>query len=167
MRAIDSRCSDIHFEMLSSGFHVRFRIDGVLRDPDFGLTQPALDRNAREIVSRIKILSKLDIAERRRPQDGSFQVSADRAGAKASIDLRVSVIPSYSGESVVIRILDRTGAPTGMESLNLDPAMLDKIRQALSRTAGIFLVTGPTGSGKSTTLYACLRHLNRSRKSAS
>ena len=82
-----------------------------LRDPDFGLTQPALDRSAREIVSRIKILSKLDISERRRPQDGSFQVSVDRDGAKASIDLRVSVIPSYSGESVVIRILDRAARP--------------------------------------------------------
>lgn len=161
IRAIESRCSDIHFEMLSGGFHIRFRIDGVLREPDFGLTQPALDRSAREIVSRIKILSKLDISERRRPQDGSFQVTVDRGGSKANLDLRISVIPSYSGESVVVRILDRTGAPHGLESLNLDPAMHAKIKAALRRTAGIFLVTGPTGSGKSTTLYACLMHLNR------
>ena len=160
-RAIDMRGSDIHLEMLSNSLQIRIRVDGVLRQPDFGLTQPLLDRNAREIVSRIKILSKLDISERRRPQDGSFQVSIDRSGAKAAVDLRVSTIPSFSGESVVIRILDRTGAPTGLDALKLEPRMSARIEQALARTAGIFLVTGPTGSGKSTTLYACLMHLNR------
>jgi type IV pilus assembly protein PilB len=160
-RAIESRCSDIHAEMLPDGLHVRFRIDGVLRRPEFGLTQQALDKGAREIVSRIKILSKLDISERRRPQDGSFQVSVDRQGAKSSVDLRVSTIPSFSGESVVIRILDRGNAPKGLDALRLEPEMVDRIRQSLLRTTGIFLVTGPTGSGKSTTLYACLAHLNR------
>ena len=160
-RAIESRCSDIHLEMLTGGLHVRFRVDGVLREPDFGLTQQALDKGAREIVSRIKILGLLDISERRRPQDGSFQVSIDRGGTKTGVDLRVSTIPSFSGESVVIRILDRSGAPTGLDSLRLDPAMIAGIKQALTRTAGIFLVTGPTGSGKSTTLYACLMHINK------
>ncbi|HEX5071361.1 MAG TPA: GspE/PulE family protein [Vicinamibacterales bacterium] len=160
-RAIDNRCSDIHLEMLPGGLQVRFRIDGVLRPSEFGLTQQAIDKSAREIISRIKILSQLDISERRRPQDGSFQVSVDRKGAKSSVDLRVSTIPSLTGESVVIRILDRGRAPKGLDALNLEPAMRDRIHQALSRTAGIFLVTGPTGAGKSTTLYACLMHLNR------
>lgn len=160
-RAIESRGSDIHLEMLPPSLHVRFRVDGVLRQPDFGLGQQALDRNMREIVSRIKILGKLDISERRRPQDGSFRVSIDRGGTKSAVDLRVSTIPSYSGESVVIRILDRKSAPTGLDALKLDPAMTSGIEQALRRTAGIFLVTGPTGSGKSTTLYACLTHLQR------
>ena len=161
-RAIEMRCSDIHLEMLPGGLHIRFRIDGVLRPTEFGLSQQALDKSAREIISRIKILSQLDISERRRPQDGSFQVSVDRKGAKSRVDLRVSAIPSFSGESVVIRILDRSRAPKGLDSLSLEGLMSDRIRQALSRTTGIFLVTGPTGSGKSTTLYACLMHLNRS-----
>ena len=161
VRAIENRCSDIHLEMLPPAMHIRFRVDGVLRRPDFGLGQQALDRNMREIVSRIKILAKLDIAERRRPQDGSFRVTLDRGGSKSAVDLRVSTIPSYSGESVVIRILDRKGAPSGLDALALDPTMTAGIKKALSRTNGIFLVTGPTGSGKSTTLYACLAQLNR------
>ena len=157
--AIESRCSDIHLEMLTGGLNVRFRIDGVLRQPDFGQGQQALNQGMREIVSRIKILAKLDISERRRPQDGSFRFAIERAGTKSNVDLRVSMIPSYSGESVVIRILDTSGAPTGLADLKLDPAMTEGIASALQRTAGIFLVTGPTGSGKSTTLYACLGHL--------
>jgi type IV pilus assembly protein PilB len=161
IQAIESRGSDIHLEMLPSGLHIRFRVDGVLRHPDLGNLKDVLNRNAREIVSRIKIVSKLDISERRRPQDGSFQVMVDRGGNKIGIDLRVSTIPSHSGESVVIRILDRSGAPRGLESLRLEPEMVAGIEQALSRTTGIFLVTGPTGSGKSTTLYACLMKLNR------
>lgn len=160
-RAIESRCSDIHLEMLQDGLHVRFRIDGVLRVCEFGLTQQSLDKSAREIVSRIKILSKLDIAERRRPQDGSFQVAIDRQGTKSGVDLRVSTIPSFSGESVVIRILDRGSAPKGLDALKLDPEVTARIQHGLARTTGIFLVTGPTGSGKSTTLQACLAHLNR------
>ena len=159
--AIESRTSDIHLEMLESSLQVRFRVDGVLRAPDFGQGQQTLNQGMREIVSRIKILAKLDIAERRRPQDGSFRFALERAGVKSTVDLRVSMIPSYSGESVVIRILDRTGAPTGLADLRLDQKMTDGITSVLERTAGIFLVTGPTGSGKSTTMYACLSHLNR------
>ena len=161
VRAIESRGSDIHLEMLPGGLHLRFRVDGVLRQPDFGLTQQVFNRSAREIVSRIKILSKLDISERRRPQDGSFRFLIERGGAPRPVDLRVSTIPSFSGESVVIRILDRSGSPKGLDSLKLDEVMTTRIRQAMTRTTGIFLVTGPTGSGKSTTLYACLMHLNR------
>ena len=160
-QAIENRGSDIHLEMLPTGLHVRFRVDGVLRQPNFGAFQQALNRSSREVISRIKILAKLDIAERRRPQDGSFRFEIERKGKPASVDMRVSMIPSYSGESVVIRILDRSGAPTGLPDLKLGPAMTGGIERALARTSGIFLVTGPTGSGKSTTLYACLSHLRR------
>ena len=159
--AIENRCSDIHIEMLPAGLHVRFRVDGVLREPGFGSLQQALNRSMREVISRIKILAKLDISERRRPQDGSFRFQIERKGVNTNVDLRVSMIPSYSGESVVIRILDRTGAPSGLSDLKLTKEMTSRIEQVLRRTAGIFLVTGPTGSGKSTTLYACLSHLRQ------
>ena len=160
-RALENHCSDIHLEMLPSGLHVRHRVDGVLREPHFGSLQDSLDHNMREIMSRIKILATLDIAERRRPQDGSFQVTVERAGSKVTIDLRVSVIPSYSGESVVIRILDRTRAPRSITELDLSPTVSRRLEELLQRTTGIFLVTGPTGSGKSTTLYAVLMKLHR------
>jgi type IV pilus assembly protein PilB len=160
-RALENHCSDIHLEMLPSGLHVRHRVDGVLRQPHFGSLQDSLDHNMREIMSRIKILASLDIAERRRPQDGSFQVTVERAGSKVTIDLRVSVIPSYSGESVVIRILDRTRAPRSIAELDLSPIVSRRLEELLQRTTGIFLVTGPTGSGKSTTLYAILMKLHR------
>ena len=159
--ALENRSSDIHLEMLPSGLHVRHRVDGVLRQPHFGSLQDSLDHNMREIMSRIKILATLDIAERRRPQDGSFQVTVERAGSKVTIDLRVSVIPSYSGESVVIRILDRTRAPRSITELDLSPIVSRRLEELLQRTTGIFLVTGPTGSGKSTTLYAVLMKLHR------
>ena len=160
-RALEANCSDIHLEMLPSGLHVRYRIDGVLRQPHFGPLQDNLDQNMREITSRIRILCKLDIAERRRPQDGSFQVSLNRGGNKVTIDLRVSVIPSYSGESVVIRILDQTRAPRSIAALDLSPVVSSRLEELIQRPTGIFLVTGPTGSGKSTTLYACLMKLHR------
>lgn len=160
-RALESHCSDIHLEMLPSGLHVRYRVDGVLHQPHFGKVQENLDHNMREIASRIRILAKLDIAERRRPQDGSFQVSVDRGGSKVTIDLRVSVIPSYSGESIVIRILDQTRAPRSILELGLSAVVSARLEELLQRPTGIFLVTGPTGSGKSTTLYACLMKLHR------
>ena len=109
--AFQTDCSDIHLEMLSGGLRVRFRVDGVLQQPALGALQRTLDANQREVISRIKILAKLDIAERRRPQDGSFRTAVDRGGRATSLDLRVSVVPSHTGESVVIRILDRTKAP--------------------------------------------------------
>ena len=160
-QAIENRCSDIHLEMLPTGLHVRFRVDGVLRQPPFGTLQQALNRSMREVISRIKILAKLDISERRRPQDGSFRFALERNGSRSTVDLRVSMIPSYSGESVVIRILDRSGAPSGLADLKLGLEMTSRIEHALRRTSGIFLATGPTGSGKSTTMYACLSHLRR------
>jgi type IV pilus assembly protein PilB len=160
-RAIDAGCSDIHLETLPSGLHIRFRIDGVLRRPQFGDVQHAFDQIRREVASRVKILAKLDIAERRRPQDGSFQASVDRNGSKIPIDLRVSVLPTYFGESIVIRILNRSRAGRALSDLDLSPSVLTRLNDVLKRTAGIFLVTGPTGSGKSTTLYSCLMKLQR------
>jgi type II secretory ATPase GspE/PulE/Tfp pilus assembly ATPase PilB-like protein len=94
-RAFESHCSDIHLEMLPSGFHVRFRVDGVLQQPNFGPLQERFDKMMREILSRVKILSKLDIAERRRPQDGSFQVSVERDGTKTKSDPRVWAVPRH------------------------------------------------------------------------
>ncbi len=160
-RAIEMGCSDIHLETMPSGLYIRFRIDGVLRRPQFGDLQNAVDQNPREILSRVKILAKLDIAERRRPQDGSFQVAVDRRGTKVPVDLRVAVLPTYFGESIVIRILNRSSAARTLEDLDLSPAVLSRLNEILKRTTGIFLVTGPTGSGKSTTLYSCLMRLHR------
>ncbi len=160
-RAFESQCSDIHLEMLPSGLHIRFRVDGVLQQPNFGQLQEFFDKTMREIMSRVKILAKLDIAERRRPQDGSFQVAVERDGKKINIDLRVSVVPSHYGESIVIRILDRARAPKGIRQIDLVPSVAETLDQLLDRTTGIFLVTGPTGSGKSTTMYACLMRLHK------
>jgi type IV pilus assembly protein PilB len=122
--------------------------------------QDAFDDAMREIVSRIKVIARLDIAERRRPQDGRFQVAVDRQGEKSQIDLRVSVIPSHSGESVVLRVLDRARAPRSLGELDLTEPVARRIEALLKRTTGIVLVTGPTGSGKSTTLYSCLMKLH-------
>jgi type IV pilus assembly protein PilB len=160
-QAIETGCSDIHLEMLPDRLQVRFRIDGVLQRQSLGLLGDQVTQQMREVVSRVKILSKLDIAERRRPQDGSFQVHVDRQGAKRKVDLRVSVIPTYFGESIVIRLLDRGRAPRSIEALALTPVVANEVERLLQRTAGVFLVTGPTGSGKSTTLYACLMKLHR------
>jgi type IV pilus assembly protein PilB len=160
-RALESRASDLHLEMLASGLRVRMRVDGVLRLANLGALQRSLDKSMREVVSRIKILSKLDIAERRRPQDGSFQVAVDLSGRKVNVDLRVSVIPSHSGESVVIRILDRGSAPRSLAELDLSAVVADRLDRLLRQPTGILLVTGPTGSGKSTTLFSCLMRLHR------
>ena len=160
LRALESRASDIHIEMLDRRLLVRYRIDGVLRKPNFELMQPALDAAMREVASRIKILARLDIAERRRPQDGRFQVSVDRDGQKAQIDLRVSVVPTHLGESIVIRVLDRARAPRSLDELELTAPVAQQIENLLKRTTGVLLVTGPTGSGKSTTLYSCLMKLH-------
>jgi type IV pilus assembly protein PilB len=154
--AIEHRASDIHIETLSNRIEIRFRIDGVLQQRNLGELQDACNRGAREILSRLKILAKLDIAERRRPQDGSFRVKMERDGHQDDVDLRLSIIPGYYGESAVLRILDRRNAPTSIEQLQFPPAVATKLRQLLDRPSGVILVTGPTGSGKSTTLYASL-----------
>ena len=160
-RAIEHRCSDIHIEALSNRLSIRFRIDGMLENLPLGELQNSCNDGGREIVSRLKILAKLDIAERRRPQDGSFRVRIERNGEQFGVDLRVSVIPSVYGESVVLRILDRTRAPGTIDALGFPRVMSQRFQQLLRRPSGILLVTGPTGSGKSTTLYAALKTLYR------
>ncbi len=159
--AIEHRASDIHLETLSNRLSIRFRVDGMLESLRLGDLQNSVNDGGREIVSRLKILAKLDIAERRRPQDGSFRVRIERNGEQFGVDLRVSVIPSVYGESVVLRILDRTRAPGTIDALGFPRAMSQRFQQLLRRPSGILLVTGPTGSGKSTTLYAALKTLYR------
>jgi type IV pilus assembly protein PilB len=159
--ALTRRATDIHIETLSNGMHVRFRIDGVLQRMPAGLLQEQCNERPREIVSRLKVLGKLDIAERRRPQDGSFRMKVDRNGDQTSVDFRVSVVPGYYGESVVLRVLDRHAAPRSIDDLGFSKRIAGRVRELLKRPAGILLITGPTGSGKSTTLYAALMTIYR------
>lgn len=153
-QAIANGASDIHLEPFEDEFKMRYRIDGVLYEMK---TQPK--EIAMAIVSRIKILSKLDIAERRMPQDGriSYQLALD----KEPIDLRVAVLPTMYGESVVLRVLDRSAVQLELDRIGLREDELAKMRLIINKPNGIVLVTGPTGSGKTTTLYAALRELNQ------
>jgi type IV pilus assembly protein PilB len=159
--AISRRASDVHIETLSDRLQIRFRIDGVLELLEAGDLQESASHSAREVISRFKILAKLDIAERRRPQDGSFRVRVEREGKQRGVDFRVSVVPSHYGESLVLRILDGQNAPSSLDQLSFPPAVSQKLRQLLERPSGMLLVTGPTGSGKSTTLYASLMTVYR------
>ena len=145
--AYDARASDIHLEATRQGTIVRFRVDGVLGDapaPPAGL-QAA-------VVSRIKLLAQLDIAERRVPQDGRMRARLE----ERELDIRVSTVPTLAGESVVLRLLDRGGGPVGLDELGMTPEALAAFRTVVARPHGIVLATGPTGSGKTTTLYAAL-----------
>jgi type IV pilus assembly protein PilB len=160
-KTIAHRASDLHLEPLANRLQIRFRIDGVLVPLALGDLQEACDHGAREIVSRLKILARLDIAERRRPQDGSFRVRVDRGDEQTTVDLRISVVPSHYGESVVLRLLDRKHAPRSIDQLQFPDAVGTRLRQLLQRPSGMLLVTGPTGSGKSTTLYASLMTMYR------
>lgn len=154
--AVDDRASDIHIEPTDDRLAIRFRIDGVLRD------RPALPAALRApIVSRIKVMAGLNIAERRLPQDGRLRLAV----RGHEIDLRVATAPSIHGESVVLRILDRSNLALDFATLGFDGAVGEEFRRILHRPHGIVLVTGPTGSGKTTTLYAALAELNeRGRK---
>ncbi|MBC7987800.1 MAG: type II/IV secretion system protein, partial [Sphingomonadaceae bacterium] len=143
--------SDIHIEPYETGLVVRMRIDGVLRET---LRMPA--HVAPVVVSRIKVMARLDIAERRVPQDGRIGLTL---GGKL-LDVRVSTLPSRAGERVVLRILDKDNAGIALEALGMPPAIERLFRAALAEPNGIILVTGPTGSGKTTSLYAGLRLLN-------
>ncbi len=148
--AVQEGASDIHLEPSDRQFRVRYRVDGVLFEkmkPPHQM-QPA-------VVSRIKIMAGLDISERRIPQDGGITVMLD----KRPVDLRVSTMPGRFGEKVVIRIIDNRHVQTSLETLGFSFQMLSRFRQLIQRPNGIVLVTGPTGSGKSTTLYACLHEL--------
>ncbi|MCO6456728.1 MAG: type II/IV secretion system protein [Pirellulaceae bacterium] len=150
--AVQLRASDIHVEPFENRVRIRYRIDGVLIQRD---TPPR--RLLAAIISRIKILAKMDIAERRRPQDGRIKVTV---GDK-ELDLRVSIIPTNHGQSVVMRLLDKDNIKVGVRQLGLSETMFRQMQSLIKRPNGIVLVTGPTGSGKTTTLYACLNTLNR------
>ena len=150
--ALESRASDIHIEPFENRLIVRYRIDGVLHEVE---SPPR--RLSAAVISRVKIMANLDIAERRLPQDGRIKL---RIQGK-EIDLRVSTVPTMHGESVVMRILDKGGVPLDFASLGFDGKVLEIFLEALNQPHGILLVTGPTGSGKTTTLYTALDKLNQ------
>jgi type II secretory ATPase GspE/PulE/Tfp pilus assembly ATPase PilB-like protein len=159
--AVKNRASDIHIESLDNHILIRFRVDGVLQAFNLGAFQDTINKNRKEIISRIKILGKMDIAEKRRPQDGSFRVRVEKNGEIVTIDFRVSIIPVYYGENVVLRILDPRNAPKSVQQLGFSQPITEKLEELLGRTTGILLITGPTGSGKSSTLYGALMTLFR------
>jgi type IV pilus assembly protein PilB len=150
--AINMRASDLHFEPYEYHYRVRFRIDGELRE----ITQPPLAIKDK-LASRIKVISRMDIAEKRVPQDGRMKL---KFGNK-SIDFRVSTLPTLFGEKVVIRILDSSSAKLGIEALGYEKVEKDRLMAAIQRPYGMILVTGPTGSGKTVSLYTCLNILNQ------
>ncbi|HWI18823.1 MAG TPA: type IV-A pilus assembly ATPase PilB [Vicinamibacterales bacterium] len=150
--AINARASDLHFEPYEFNYRVRFRIDGELRE----ITQPPVAIKEK-LASRIKVISRLDIAERRVPQDGRMKL---KFGSKA-IDFRVSTLPTLFGEKIVIRILDPSSAKLGIEALGYEKIEKDRLLAAIKRPYGMVLVTGPTGSGKTVSLYTCLNILNQ------
>ena len=152
VEALKTNASDIHFEAMEKTSRLRYRIDGDLVERP---APPKALHNA--VVSRIKILSNLDIAEHRRPQDGRFKVKALRK----EVDVRVSILPTVHGEKVVMRILDKSNLAPGLAQLGLDEYAYKAMKYAIDQPHGIILVTGPTGSGKTTTLYSCLQDLNK------
>ncbi len=153
-QAINDRASDIHVEPGEHQLTVRFRIDGVLHE------MQRADRAIQDgIISRLKIMSAIDIAERRRPQDGRLSVHHDGR----QIDLRVATLPTVWGEKIVMRILDNSGQSMAMTDLQMSPGNLERFEKAIHRPHGMVLVTGPTGSGKSTTLYTALRDVSNPR----
>jgi len=149
-QAVKSRASDVHIEPQEKSMMIRMRIDGLLRD----MVPPARNMQM-AVVTRIKILSNLNIAERRLPQDGRLKIKAPNR----DIDVRVSTLPTIYGEKVVMRILDAAAASHNLDQLGIEPDLFAVLKNALSQPHGIMIVTGPTGSGKSTTLYACLNYL--------
>ncbi len=150
-QAIQDRASDIHFEPFENEFKIRYRVDGALYE-----MAPPPRHLAPAVTSRVKVMAGLNIAERRVPQDGRIQ---KRLGEK-SVDLRVSTLPTQHGESVVLRVLDRSVVNLDLETLGMPPWLYDYLLRTLDKPNGIFIVTGPTGSGKTTTLYSCLRKIN-------
>lgn len=150
--AIKDRASDLHFEPFEEEFRIRVKADGVLYE-----MVPPPRHLAFAITTRIKVMSNLDIAERRMPQDGRIELAV----GGHPVDLRVSVLPTMFGESVVLRILDRTNVDLDLVNLGLNPRVLQGFRERITKPNGIVLVTGPTGSGKTTTLYAALVELNK------
>ena len=150
-QAIQDRASDIHFEPFEYEFKIRYRVDGALYE-----MAPPPRHLALPVISRVKVMANLNIAERRLPQDGRIQ----RTIAERAVDLRVSTLPTQYGESVVLRVLDRSSVNLDLEALNMPPYIFNYLITTIEKPNGIFIVTGPTGSGKTTTLYACLRKIN-------
>lgn len=150
--ALKRRASDIHVEPLENKFRIRYRIDGVLHE----IPGPP-KRLQGSIISRLKIMAGMDIAEKRLPQDGRIKLNLE----KKELDLRVSTLPAIHGESVVMRILDKSGFMVGLEDMGLLPENKKDFERLISLPNGMILVTGPTGSGKTTTLYATLSHINQ------
>jgi type IV pilus assembly protein PilB len=153
-QAAEDGASDIHFEPQEDALVVRFRIDGVLQE-----MQRIPKRLMPGVTTRLKVLAKLDIAERRKPQDGRISLNAAAAGRM--LDVRVATLPTVEGESLVMRLLDKSKKPPTLEELGLSAAMQAKLSEIVARPTGALLVTGPTGSGKSTTLFAALNQINR------
>ncbi|MBX3735388.1 MAG: type II secretion system ATPase GspE [Candidatus Didemnitutus sp.] len=150
-QAIRDKASDIHFEPFEHEFKIRYRIDGALYEmapPPKALAMP--------IISRVKVLANLNIAERRVPQDGRIKLTV----AGRAVDLRVSTLPTQFGESVVLRVLDQSAVQLNLTQLTMPAPIEESVREIIQRPNGIFVVTGPTGSGKTTTLYSCLKELN-------
>ncbi|MDR1304905.1 MAG: GspE/PulE family protein [Verrucomicrobiales bacterium] len=150
-KAIQAQASDIHFEPFEKEFKIRYRVDGSLYE-----MAPPPKRLALPVISRIKVMSGLNIAERRIPQDGRIQTSM----AGRQVDLRVSTLPTQHGESVVLRVLDRSVINLDLEALGMPDYLLNYIVETINKPHGIFIVTGPTGSGKTTTLYSCIKKIN-------
>jgi type IV pilus assembly protein PilB len=150
-QAVQDRASDIHFEPFETEFRIRYRVDGALYE-----MSPPPKHLALPVISRIKVMANLNISERRLPQDGRINFSL----GKRMIDLRVSTLPTQFGESVVLRVLDRSAVNLEIESLGFPKYLYDYVTEAIQRPNGIFIVTGPTGCGKTTTLYSCLRRVN-------
>ena len=151
-QAVKDKASDIHFEPFEKEFKIRYRIDGALYE-----MAPATKNLAIPVISRVKIMSSLNISERRKPQDGRIQLRV----AGNPIDLRVSTLPTQFGESVVLRVLDRSVVNLDLDMLGINENVLHKIRDIISMPNGIFIITGPTGSGKTTTLYSALKEINK------
>src|SRR5882672_418580 len=150
-QAIQDRASDIHFEPFEDEFKIRYRVDGALYE-----MAPPPKHLALPVISRIKVMANLNISERRLPQDGRITLNL----ANKQVDLRVSTLPTQFGESVVLHVLDRSAVNLDLETLGLPGYVLDYLNEAILQPNGIFVVTGPTGSGKTTTLYSCLRKIN-------
>ncbi|MCF6273257.1 MAG: GspE/PulE family protein [Rhodobacteraceae bacterium] len=152
--AVARGASDIHIETLERGMQVRQRIDGFLSDLP---VDPSISATA--VITRLKVLAELNISERRLPQDGRFRLRLQGR----NIDFRMSTLPTQFGESVVLRILDQSRAPKGLDDLGMSPEIVEQVKKLIAQPNGLFLVTGPTGSGKTTTLYAALQRLNQRR----
>jgi type IV pilus assembly protein PilB len=151
--AIAEGASDVHFEPYEKYYRIRFRVDGILRE----VAQPPLIIREK-VASRIKVISRLNIAEKRLPQDGRMKLVLSKS---RTIDFRVSTLPTLHGEKIVLRILDPTSATYGIEALGYEPDQRDMLMAAIARPYGMILVTGPTGSGKTVSLYTCLNILNK------